>query len=32
VLESTNTDDVPYPDTDVRTYITLTLVVDMSDR
>ena len=32
VLESTNTDDVPYPDTDVRTYITLTLVVDMSGR
>ena len=31
VLESTNTDDVPYPDTDVRTYITLTLTVDMTD-
>ncbi len=30
VLESVNTDDDPYPDTDVRGYIKLTLVVDMS--
>ena len=32
VLESTNTDDAAYPDVDVRTYINLTLVVDMHDR
>ena len=31
VVDTCNTDDAAYPDVDVRTYIKLTLTVDMTD-